>query len=153
MNTEKLEWLTIKKRVDELVPQAVNPRRITDKQMTALKRSLSKYNLVEIPVADADGKILAGHQRLKAMKLLGRGNELIDIRVPNRRLTEEEAKEYLIASNALGGDWDFDLLKNFDMGMLLDVGFDNVMKCQTDVPGFSEPEIPFRPRIFFMIRL
>lgn len=123
---EKLQWLTVKKKVNELIPQAINPRKITDKQMNSLKKSLSKYNLVEIPVADADGTILAGHQRLKAMKLLGRDEEIIDIRVPNRRLTEEEAKEYLIASNAIGGDWDFDLLKSFDMGMLLDVGFDDM---------------------------
>ena len=125
MNTD-LIWSTIQKRIVDLVPQEVNPRKISDKQMSDLKKSLKKFNLVEIPVIDTDGKILAGHQRLKAMQLLGRGDELIDCRVPNRKLTEDEAKRYLIASNALGGTWDFDLLKSFDTPLLLDIGFDSI---------------------------
>lgn len=121
-----LNWSTFQKRIVDLVPQKVNPRKISGKQMSDLKKSLEKFNLVEIPVIDLDGKILAGHQRLKAMQLLGRGEETIDVRVPNRKLTEEESKRYLIASNALGGDWDFDLLKSFDVPLLLDVGFDPI---------------------------
>ena len=124
--TIQLSWTTVQKRVCDLVPQEVNPRKITDKQMSDLKKSLQKFNLVEIPVVDTNNKVLAGHQRLKAMQLLGRGDELIDVRVPNRELTEDESKRYLIASNALGGDWDFDLLKSFDMPMLLDIGFDDI---------------------------
>lgn len=51
---------------------------------------------------------------------------MIDIRTPNRKLTEKEAKEYLIGSNKLGGDWDFDLLKSFDMETLTFAGFDQI---------------------------
>jgi DNA modification methylase len=94
--------------------------------MSDLKKSLNKYNLVEIPAIDLNGKILAGHQRIKALQLLGRGEEMIDVRLPNRELTEDEAKQYLIASNALGGDWDFSALKSFDLDLLLDVGFDEI---------------------------
>jgi len=123
---KKLSWTTVQKRVDDLIPQEVNPRKISDKQMSDLTRSLRKFNLVEIPAIDHDGKILAGHQRIKALQLLGRGNELIDIRVPNRKLTEKESKEYLIGSNKLGGDWDYDLLKSFDMETLSFAGFDSL---------------------------
>lgn len=123
---DKLIWTTVQRAISVLVPQEVNPRKINDKQMSDLKKSLQKFNLVEIPVIDLDGKILAGHQRLKAMQLLGRGEELIDVRIPNRKLTDDEAKRYLVASNALGGDWDFDLLKSFDLDMLADVGFDPI---------------------------
>ena len=49
-------------------PEDVNPRVITDKQMSDLKKSLKKFNLVEIPAIDFDGKILAGHQRIKALQ-------------------------------------------------------------------------------------
>jgi ParB-like chromosome segregation protein Spo0J len=115
---KKLKWTTVQKRVDDLIPQEVNPRIITDKQMSDLKKSLQKYNLVEIPAIDLNGRILAGHQRIKEMQLLGRGSELIDTRVPNRKLTEAESKQYLVASNALGGDWDLDLLKSFDLEIL-----------------------------------
>lgn len=124
--TKKLIWTTVKRRVHDLVPQKINPRHITDKQMSDLKRSLEKFNLVEIPAVDYDGTILAGHQRIKALKLLGRGEELIDIRIPNRKLTDQEAKQYLIASNKLGGDWDFDILQSFDVGILEFSGFEKI---------------------------
>ncbi len=123
---QKLVWHTVEKKVNDLIPQDINPRIITDKQMLDLKKSLNKYNLVEIPAIDLSGKILAGHQRIKALQLLGRGEEMIDVRLPNRELTEDEAKEYLIASNALGGDWDFSALKSFDLDLLLDIGFDEI---------------------------
>jgi DNA modification methylase len=121
---KKLHWHTVSKKVDDLVPQEVNPRTITRKQMEDLKKSLQKFNLAEIPAIDLNGRILAGHQRIKALQLLGRGGEEIDVRVPNRKLTEEESKQYLIGSNALGGDWDFELLKDFELDLLIDVGFD-----------------------------
>ena len=123
---KQLIWTTVQRRVDNLIPQEVNPRRMSDKQMSDLKRSLEKYNLVEIPAIDTDGRILAGHQRMAALKLLGRGKELIDCRIPNRKLTKREAEEYLIASNKISGDWDIDLLKEFDLGVLEFAGFDNI---------------------------
>lgn len=125
-NKARLCWATISKKVNDLIPQELNPRKINDKQMSELKRSLKKFNLAEIPAIDLDGKILAGHQRVKALQLLGRGEELIDIRVPNRKLTDEESEEYLLASNKLGGEWDFDLLKSFDMDILEFAGFDKI---------------------------
>lgn len=123
---KNLQWSTVQKTVNNLIPQDVNPRVITDKQMSDLTRSLKKFNLVEVPAIDLDGKILAGHQRIKALQLLGRGGELIDVRVPNRKLTEKESKEYLIASNKLGGDWDFELLKSFDVETLTFAGFNDI---------------------------
>lgn len=121
---KKLERTTIQIVVNDLIPQEINPRKVTDKQMSDIKRSLKKYGLVEIPAIDKDRTILAGHQRIKALQLLNRGDELIDVRVPNRKLTKEESDEYLIASNKLGGEWDFDLLKSFDVELLTSAGFD-----------------------------
>jgi DNA modification methylase len=120
---KKLSWTTVQKTVNELIPQKINPRTISDKQLSDLKRSLEKYNLVEIPAIDLDGSILAGHQRIKVLKILGRGDELIDCRIPNRKLTEKESKEYLIASNKLGGEFDYELLKEFEFETLEFAGF------------------------------
>jgi DNA modification methylase len=92
--------------------------------MDSLKKNLELFNLVEIPAIDLDGTILAGHQRIKALQILGRGEEIIDVRIPNRKLTKEEAERYLISSNIIHGDWDFELLKDFDMDLLADLGFD-----------------------------
>lgn len=122
----KLIWTTVQRKVNDLIPQKINPRKISDKQMSDIKKSLQKYNLVEIPAIDSDGTILAGHQRIRALQLLNRGEEIIDVRIPNRKLTELESKQYLIASNKLGGDWDYDLLKSFDMELLQLAGFDDM---------------------------
>lgn len=123
---KKLVWNTTQKQINDLIPQEVNPRKISDEQLADLKRSLEKFNLVEIPAIDHDGTILAGHQRIKALQLLGRGDELIDVRMPNRKLTQQESKEYLIGSNKLGGEWDFELLKDFDFETLEFAGFDPI---------------------------
>ena len=123
---KKLHWCTIRRKVNDLVSQEINPRKISDKQMSDLTGSLCKFNLVEIPAVDFDGKLLAGHQRMKALKILGRGEEEIDIRVPNRKLTKKEVDQYLIGSNKLGGEFDFDLLREFEFETLEMSGFDDI---------------------------
>ena len=123
---KKLIWRTEVRMVDELIPQTINPRTISDKQMSDLKKSLKKFGLAEIPAIDADGKILAGHQRARALQLLGRGSEQIDVRVPNRKLTKAEANQYLISSNKLGGEWSLEELKSFDFDLLTDSGFEEM---------------------------
>lgn len=121
---QQLEWHNEERKVDTLLPHKKTPRTISKEQIERLKQSLEKFNLVEIPAIDTDGTILAGHQRIKVLQIIGRGNETIDVRVPNRKLTNEEAGRYMIGSNAIHGEWDFDLLKDFDLNLLVDLGFD-----------------------------
>lgn len=122
----KLQWRTERRVVSALIPNDANPRIMSPKQVEDLKRSLKKFDLVEIPVIDADNKVIAGHQRLMVLKLLGRENEKIEVRVPNRKLTEQEYKQYLLTSNAVHGDWDWDkLAQGFDVDLLLASGFDD----------------------------
>lgn len=109
---EPITWHTEQRKVSELIPYEHNPRRLTTFQAEKLQESLRRFGLVEIPAIDLDNKIVAGHQRLRAMILLGRGDETIDVRVPSRKLTEEEFKEYLVRSNKNVGDWDFEILGN-----------------------------------------
>jgi DNA modification methylase len=123
MLMKHLNWDTEKRKVKNLVPYEPNPRKLPDEQAEKLKESLTKFNLVEIPAIDTDNKIIAGHQRIKILLLLGRGDEEIDVRVPNRKLTETEFKEYNLRSNKNTGEWDFNLLADFDENFLKDVGF------------------------------
>jgi len=121
----KLKWHNEKRKVNELVPYEKNPRRISPEQLENLKKSLKKFNLVEIPAIDADNKVIAGHQRLMILKLLGRGEEEIDVRVPNRKLTQKEFEQYLLISNRVTGEWDLEKLRDFDIELLMNVGFDD----------------------------
>lgn len=99
---------------------------MSPKQIEDLKQSLQKFNLVEIPVIDTENNLIAGHQRLTVMKLLGRGDEVIDVRVPSRKLSKKEYDAYLLASNRIHGDWDWaKLSENFDIELLLENGFDD----------------------------
>lgn len=86
---------------------------------------MQELGLAEIPAINTDNRILAGHQRIKVLQLLGRGEEIIDVRIPSRPLTKKEAERYLLTSNAVHGSWDFELLsQNFDMDTLLSIGFE-----------------------------
>ncbi|MBO3270757.1 DNA methyltransferase [Hymenobacter defluvii] len=109
-----LSWTTQQRRVRELVPLDYNPRILTDEGRERLTRSIRKFNLAEIPAINLDNAVLAGHQRLAVLIDLGRGEELIDVRVPNRQLTKEELDEYNVTSNVGAGQWDYQsLLDNF----------------------------------------
>ena len=125
MSKNKLQWFTQKRKINDLVPYEKNPRKISPKQIKDLTRSLKKFNLVEIPAVDLDNHVIAGHQRLKVLQLLGRGEEEIEVRVPNRKLSKEELEQYMITSNAVHGDWDFEKLKCFDMDLLKVSGLDD----------------------------
>ncbi len=127
MNKIKLQWTTAKRKVNDLIPYDKNPRVLSPQQEMALKKSLNKFNLVEIPAINTDNKIIAGHQRIKILQLLGRGNENIEVRIPNRKLTKKEYEEYLLRSNANVGDWDYNLLREIDINLLLNVGFDETI--------------------------
>ena len=120
---EKLIWHTEQRQIKELKATEGNPRQLTKKQAIDLEKSLKKFNLVDIPAINTDSRIISGHQRITILKTLGRQEEKIDVRVPNRKLTEEEHREYMLRANKNQGDWDLDLLANIDDKVLEDVGF------------------------------
>ena len=121
----KLQWHTEKRKVNSLKYYDKNPRIMPDKNMKDLTNSLQKVGLAEIPAVDTDGTIVAGNQRVRALQVLGRDEEEIDVRLPNRKLTKAEFKFYLLASNRISGFWDFDVLKtDFNIETLLATGFD-----------------------------
>lgn len=106
-----LEWYNEKRKVKDLVPYEFNPRKLTEERKQLLINSIGKFNLAEVPAINTDNVIIAGHQRVKVLMELGRGDEWIDVRVPNRALTELEFKEYNLTSNIPVGFWDVDVLE------------------------------------------
>jgi len=106
-----LEWHNEKRKVKDLIPYEFNPRTLTEEKKEKLIKSLEKFNLAEVPAINTDNKIIAGHQRVKILLHLNRGEDVIDVRVPNRELTEQEFKEYNITSNVPAGYWDLDILE------------------------------------------
>lgn len=134
---DKLIWHTEQRTINNLIPYPENPRQMTEKQKNDLEQSLLRFNLMSIPVINTDNMIISGHQRMKILQLLGRGEEKIDVRVPNRGLTEEEYREANLRENKNLGEWDFDMLANFNEEILMDVGFereelDNIFGLEID---------------------
>jgi len=121
---QKLKWHTEKRIINDLIPYERNPRKITEKQRNDLEKSLRKFDLMSIPVINTDNTIISGHQRMGILQILGRGSEEIDVRVPNRKLTENEFKEANLRENKNIANWDWDKLAEEDEKLLLEVGFD-----------------------------
>lgn len=125
MESTKLQWITKKVRVCDLIQLSINPRKITEEKKQKLLRSINKFNLVEIPAVNLDMTIIGGNQRVSILSDAGLGDELIDVRFPNRLLTESEVKEYAIISNTHAGEFDFEQLElNFSDINIDDIGFD-----------------------------
>lgn len=123
MVKKELKWHTEERKINDLIPYEGNPRQMSQKQKEDLEESLKRFNLMSIPVVNTDDIIVSGHQRLKILQLLGRGEEVIDVRVPNRALNMEELREANLRENKNLGGWDYDMLANYDEKMLVDVGF------------------------------
>lgn len=59
-------------KIADLSPAGYNPRKLADDAQDNLKKSLSTLGIIKaIVIRGSDGRILAGHQRTKTMKLLG----------------------------------------------------------------------------------
>lgn len=147
-----LEWSTQKRKVKDLIPYEYNPRILTDEKKQKLKDSLEKYNLAEIPAINTNDVIIAGHQRIIVLMEIGRGEDIIDVRVPNRELTELEFKEYNIRSNVQVGEWDVDILNAiFDDVDLLSLGLniDDIVLPEMILPSdlTTEEESDFEPEL------
>lgn len=137
MSTEKLTWHNEKRIIKDLVPYPKNPRRLTEKQYSDLKNSLSRFSLVEVPAINIDNKIISGHMRLKILSELETPDFEVDVRVPNRSLTEKEFEEYNIRANKNTGEFNFDILANeFDLDDLQEWGF-----SEEELVGFDN-ELP-----------
>lgn len=140
-----ISFTTEKRKIQELIPSPYNPRTMTEKQNDDLLKSLDKYGLAELPVVNTDGQIIAGHQRLRILSSKNGEDYIVEVRVPNRLLTEEEMKEYNIRSNKNTGSWDWDKLANeFELEKLQEWGFEDWevgMKGSLDNVDFVDEEM------------
>ena len=129
---EKLKWETKKVKVKDLIELDINPRKISEAKKQKLIESLEKFNLAEIPAVNTDMQIIGGNQRVSALMMVGRGEEEIDVRVPNRKLTKKEVKEYAIISNTHAGEFDFEILEEY---FVEDV---NIEEIGFEIPGWDD---------------
>lgn len=124
--TQTIVWTEKKVKTADLVPASYNPRKISKKEREELSKSIEQFGRVEPVIVNTGSRsncVIGGHQRIKIYADLG----IIEIeaKVPSRELTEVEEKELNLRLNKNQGSWDEELLKGFDIDMLLGVGFED----------------------------
>lgn len=110
----------------ELSPAKYNPRTWDEIALTKLSDSIKRFGLVDPLIVNSASNrkniIIGGHFRLKVAKRLGiKKVPVVFVNIPDI----DKEKELNLRLNRNIGQWDFELLKSFDVSLLLDVGFDN----------------------------
>ena len=106
----KLTWTTKKVKLSKLKLLKRNPRKSSAKFEYLLDSSIDDFGFVEIPAVNFDFTIIAGNQRVKTLRKKFGNDYEIDVRYPNRLLTEEELRTYALKSNKVTAGWDMDML-------------------------------------------
>lgn len=126
---ERLYWTTEQRRVRDLIPLEFNPRKVNAEKQQQLIESYKTFDLVEIPVINRDNHIIAGERRFEVLWYAGKQDDLIDVRVPNRMLTEEEVKKYCLISNTHSGEWDLVKLEEY----FADINYQDIINDLPDL--------------------
>ena len=120
-----MNWHTETRAVSSLKDHPQNPREFTERGMADLRASIKSLGYVEPIAVNTDGTILSGHARCKV--LLEAGLTEVEVRVPERALTDAEQREVLVRLNKnTAGKWDMDILSDvFEIQDLKKWGFDD----------------------------
>ena len=110
--------------IKELKPALYNPRKWSEKAIKDLTESVKRFGLVDpILVNGAKNRkntVIGGHFRLKIAQDLGyKEIPVIYLDIPD----EAKEKELNLRLNHNTGEWDMELLAEFDSSLLTDIGF------------------------------
>lgn len=124
-----------------------NPRTIGEADAGRLTSSLIEFGQIQTIAIDPDNVIIDGHQRSKVWKAYSDFGDdyIVDVRVSNRTLTEEERQKLsILLHEGATGDWDFTALEQWDIEEeeLEGWGFDmELFEDDEENPWFDD-EIP-----------
>jgi ParB-like chromosome segregation protein Spo0J len=124
--------------IGDLVHDPHNPRKHGRAQISAIAKSIEAFGFNAPILVDKNNKIVAGHGRYEAAKLLGLDKVPI---VSLSHLTETQARAYLLADNKLTdrSTWDDNKL-----AIQLKELSDLVLDFDIEAIGFEPPEIDLR---------
>lgn len=110
--------------VELLKPADYNPRKWSETSIKKLKKSIQRFGLVDPIIVNGNPKrkniVIGGHFRLKVTKDIGHKEvPVVYVDIPSIK----KEKELNLRLNSNTGEWDFDLLREFEVDLLLDVGF------------------------------
>ncbi len=110
--------------IGDIKPSEYNPRKWGKDQFENLKESIKRFGLCDPLICNSSPErknvLIGGHFRLEVAKEIGMKEvPVVFINIPDL----EKEKELNIRLNKNLGEFDFDLLKNFEEEFLTDVGF------------------------------
>lgn len=125
----------------ELKPAEYNPRKMSKKQAKDLRESIKRFGLVDPLIVNKypgrENIIIGGHQRLNIALELG----YKEVPVIYVDLPEDKERELNLRLNKNLGDWDWQKLADFDIDLLVDVGFDaNELAKRFDIGELNDVE-------------
>lgn len=116
-------------KISKLKLAEYNPRKMTDKDLNNLKKSLERWGFVQPIVVNKDFTVIGGHQRIRAWKEMG--NDTVP--VMQISITKKEEKALNLALNRISGDWDTDKL----FAVINDLRVED----ELNFTGFDEKEV------------
>ena len=128
-------------KITELLPAKYNPRKWSQPAIEQLTESVKRFGMVD-PILvngtkDRFNIVIGGHFRLKVAKDLGiKEVPVVYIDIPD----EAKEKELNIRLNKNLGDWDYELLAEFDESLLADIGFESEELDEIFDLSVDEPE-------------
>jgi ParB-like chromosome segregation protein Spo0J len=135
-------------KLTALKPNPVNPRILKEDAFKKLVNSIEafpKMMALRPIITDAEGNILAGNMRFKALKFL-KYKEIPDdwVKLADD-LTPEETKRFIVQDNASAGQWDWELLANeWDVEELQEWGLDVPVYDKSDSEIETKNIQPFK---------
>lgn len=110
--------------VKNLKAAIYNPRKWSDDQLKGLMESIERFGTVDPLIVNRAPKrkniVIGGHMRLAALKKLGRAEApVVYVNIPD----EKKERELNLRLNRNTGDWNLDLLAEFDESLLSGIGF------------------------------
>lgn len=111
--------------INELKPSEYNPRKWSEDQLQKLRESLDKFGLVDPLIVNSHPSrtniVIGGNMRLKVLKDM----KYAEVPVVYLNLDEAKERDLNVRLNKAGGEFDLDLLKEFDESLLEDIGFNS----------------------------
>ena len=151
-----IEWTTEKRKLKDLKEWDKNPRQLSKHDAGEIAKSIHKFSLADPLIINTDNQIIGGHQRKRVMLDNGyKQDDLVDVRVPSRVLTEKESEELNVRLNRNSGEWDFDILANefevtdllawgfteFDLGLVVPEDYTDLDEILASLKGYEEVDI------------
>ena len=122
----------IKKKLKDLKFAPYNPRKISTRMASSLKKSIKEFGYSDPMVWNKQtGHVVGGNQRLSALKDMKKPEDEVQVVMVDMDLKREKAMN--IALNKINGDWDEEKL----IGLFNDMPDTNTR----DLTGFIEPEL------------